>query len=93
METSMMMKIAPELVLPLNEAGEGKGKRFKLNGLQNKLAWAPRDWQKVTEDTGVGNPKLSSAEKGENFLLELRRRIGDFLVELHSVDLDKLYEE
>ncbi|NWF88116.1 MAG: creatininase family protein [Ignavibacteriaceae bacterium] len=92
METSMMMKIAPELVLPLNEVGTGFEKKIKLEGLKNKLAWTQRDWQKITSDTGVGNPKLSSAEKGEKFLVELKKRIGEFLVELASADLDDLYE-
>ena len=88
METSMMMKIVPELILPLNEAGEGREKKFKIKGLRDKLAWTQRDWIKVTSDTGVGNPRLSSKEKGEKFLLELQRRIGDFLVELDSADIE-----
>jgi creatinine amidohydrolase len=93
METSILMKIVPELVLPLNEAGEGREIKFRLKGLRDKLAWAPRNWSKVTSDTGVGNPKLSSAEKGEKFLLELQKRIGNFLVELDSTDIKELYEE
>lgn len=93
METSMMMKIVPELVLPLGEAGEGMAKKFKLKGLRDKLAWTQRDWDKATLDTGVGNPKLSSAEKGEKFLDELQKRIGDFFVELDSADINDLYEE
>ncbi len=93
METSMMLKIVPELVLPLNDAGEGRAKKFKLKGLHDKLAWTLRDWPKVTSDTGVGNPRLSSKEKGEKFLLELQRRIGDFLIELDSADVNGLYEE
>jgi creatinine amidohydrolase len=93
METSMMMKIAPELVLPLSEAGEGTEKKFKLKGLREKLAWTQRDWKKATLDTGVGNPKLASVEKGERFLLELRKRIGDFLIELDSININDLYED
>lgn len=92
METSMMMKIAPELVLPLDEAGGGREKKFKLQGLRNKLAWTQREWQHVTADTGVGNPKLATAEKGELFLLELQKTIGDFLLELDTANLNDLYE-
>lgn len=92
METSMMMKMAPELVLSLDEAGDGKEQKFKLQGLRNKLAWTQRDWQKITSDTGVGNPKLASAEKGERFLQDLQKRIGDFLVELDAADINDLYE-
>lgn len=93
METSMMMKIIPELVLPLSEAGTGQEKKFKLKGFKDKLAWTQRDWDKATVDTGVGNPKLSSAEKGEKFLTELQKRIADFLIELDAADINDLYEE
>lgn len=93
METSMMMKIVPELVLPLSEAGTGRERKFKMKGLKDKLAWTQRDWDKATSDTGVGNPKLSSTEKGEKFLAELQRRIGEFLIELDSSDINDLYEE
>lgn len=92
METSIMMTIAPELVLPLSEAGEGTEKKFKVKGLKERLAWAPRDWEKVTSDTGVGNPKLASANKGQKFLDELRKQIGEFLVELDSTDIEDFYE-
>jgi creatinine amidohydrolase len=92
METSIMMKIAPELILPLSEAGEGKEKKIKLKGLRDGLAWVSRDWEKATIDTGVGNPKLSTEKKGEGYLLELQKRIGDFLVDLDSIDIKELYE-
>lgn len=93
METSMMLKIVPELVLLLSEVGDGAEKKFKLKGLREKLAWTQRDWKKATLDTGVGNPKLASADKGEKFLFELKKRIGEFLIELDSADLKDLYEE
>jgi creatinine amidohydrolase len=92
METSIMMKIAPELILPLSEAGEGKEKKIKVKGLRDGLAWVSRDWEKATIDTGVGNPKLSTEKKGEEYLLELQKRIGDFLVDLDSIDIKELYE-
>jgi creatinine amidohydrolase len=63
-----------------------------VKGLRDGLAWVSRDWKKATLDTGVGNPKLSSAEKGEKFLAELQKRIGEFFVELDSIDINDLYE-
>jgi creatinine amidohydrolase len=92
METSLMMHLAPELVLPLSEAGDGRSRSFKLPGLRDGLAWAPRNWVQVSRDTGVGDPRAASGEKGRDFLEELATRIGDFLVELAGVDLDDLYE-
>lgn len=92
METSIIMHYFPELVLPLQEAGEGRSKRWKLKSMENQTAWSPRRWNEVSDDTGIGNPKKASAEKGQRFLEEVTTRIGDFLVELAGADLNDLYE-
>jgi creatinine amidohydrolase len=59
--------------------------------LAGKTAWTPRQWDKVSEDTGVGNPKKASAEKGKKFLEAVTSMIGEFFVELAESDLDDLY--
>lgn len=92
METSVMMHCFPALVLPLGEAGAGKAKIFKLKGLRNKTAWAPRQWDKVSEDTGIGNPKAASAEKGKKYLDDLTSKIADYFVELAESDSADLYK-
>ncbi|HKW49541.1 MAG TPA: creatininase family protein [Gemmatimonadaceae bacterium] len=91
-ETSAMMHLAPEMVLPLSEAGEGKERRFRIAALREGWAWAPRDWKRITSDTGVGNPKQSSAEKGQNYLEVVVERLSQYFIELAKVDLGKLYE-
>ncbi len=92
METSVMLNVAPGFVLPLGEAGDGKARRFKLKGLRERWVWTPRLWTKVTDDTGVGNPKNATAEKGIAYLREVTGKIGDFLKELAAADLQDLYE-
>ena len=92
METSVIMHYFPHLVLPLNEAGNGDAKSSKLKGVLNKTAWIPRQWNKVSEDTGVGNPKKASAEKGKKYLEDLTTKIGEFFVEIAECDLEDLYE-
>lgn len=92
METSVMMKIAPNLVRQLEEAGDGAERRFKITALRERWAWAERDWSEVTESTGVGNPSAASAEKGERYLKDLTEKIAGFFVELAAADLDELYE-
>jgi len=92
LETSLMMHLAPNLVLPLDEAGDGKAKKFRVAGLREGWAWAPREWTNVTEDTGVGNPAAATAEKGKRFLDAVTERIGGFLVELATADVGKMYE-
>ena len=51
------MYLKPHLVLPLDEAGNGDAKQFKLKGLKEGWVIAQRKWTSVTKDTGVGNPK------------------------------------
>lgn len=92
LETSAMMHIAPDLLLPLSEAGEGRARRFRLKGFQEGWAWAPRQWTRVTDDTGVGNPAGAAEKKGEKFLDAVAERIGGFLVELAAADTSDLYE-
>jgi creatinine amidohydrolase len=92
LETSAMMHIAPDLLLPLSEAGEGRARSFRLKGMREGWAWAPRQWPRVTDDTGVGNPAAAAEKKGERFLDAVAERIGGFLVELAAVDAGELYE-
>ena len=92
METSMMQYIAPEMVLPLNEAGEGKGKKFRIKALNENWAWAERKWTRVTSDTGIGNPYKATKEKGKQCFDEVVEKIGDFMYDLCIADLNSLYE-
>ena len=92
METSIILHYFPHLVLPLEQAGNGTAKKFRMEALNNKTAWTPRRWDKVSADTGVGNPKKASAEKGLKFLEDVTTKIADFFVDLANSDLENLYE-
>lgn len=92
LETSIMLAMAPELVLPLAEAGDGAAKRFRFAAMQEGWAWAERRWRRVTADTGVGNPAKATAEKGRRYLQDVTAKIGDFLAELAQTELADLYE-
>lgn len=92
METSVMQFIVPDLVKPLSEAGEGKGKKFKIRALNERWAWAERRWSQVTNDTGIGNPWKASAEKGEKCYHEIIEKLSTLLTELAAADISNLYE-
>ena len=92
METSVILHYYPQLVLPLEEAGDGNTKNSKIKGVVSKTAWIPRQWDKVSKDTGVGNPKKATAEKGRKYLEDVTTKIGDFFVEMANCDLKDLYE-
>jgi len=91
-ETSMMMHLKPEWVLPLEMAGPGKAKKYKFKAISEGWAWAERHWLSVTEDTGVGDPSKATAKKGEIFLESLYQKIGDFLYEVATTERGELYE-
>ncbi len=92
METSAVMHIRPDLVRPLSEAGDGKEKKLKLRGFQEGWATTQRQWTKVTQDTGVGNPQKSSAEKGKKYLDDICGKLSQFLIELDKTPSEELYE-
>ena len=92
LETSAMMYLFPELVLPLEKAGRGQAKKFKLDALNKGWAVAQREWTRVTEDTGSGDPSASNAEKGKAFLEATVAAIADFTVELAGLGNHDLYE-
>ena len=92
-ETSLMLYLNPELVLPLSEAGDGKSKKFRVDALNQNWAWAERQWTKVTSDTGIGNPKLSTKEKGKAFFEYLVEKYSNFMLELAKLNIEEdIYE-
>lgn len=92
LETSVMMEIAPELLLPLTEAGSGHARRFRVAGLRDGVAWAPRSWTQVTDDTGSGDPAAASREKGVKHLDAVTEKIAAFLIDLAAADVGDIYE-
>ena len=92
METSLILHLTPHLVCPLEEAGDGKEKKNKIKEFSEGWVWAERKWSQVTADTGIGNPKASTKEKGERFFKEVTEKMGELLVKLAKADTSSLYE-
>jgi creatinine amidohydrolase len=92
LETSMMLHLQPELVLPLDQAGDGSARQFRISALRDGWAWAPRRWTAVSKDTGVGDPRAATAEKGRAFFDAVTRKISAFLIELANADPEDMYE-
>jgi creatinine amidohydrolase len=92
METSLILHLAPELVLPKENWGNGMEKKNKIKAFTQDWAWTERPWSKVSEDTGIGNPKASSKEKGERFFNAICEKFGQLYVEIAKTDTENLYE-
>jgi len=92
METSLMLYLKPNLVLPKEKWGKGKEKKRKIKAFSEGWLWSERKWSDITEDTGVGNPALSTKEKGEKFFKALTKKLGDLFYDLSKADIHNLYE-
>lgn len=91
METSLMMFLREDLVSDLKEAGDGVERKSKITGIHEGWAWAERKWSKVTADTGIGNPKKATREKGEKFFKAVTQQIGNLIIEMDKADIQNLY--
>lgn len=92
METSLMLYLRPELVLPKEKWGSGASKRYKIKAFSEGWVWAERKWSQISEDTGVGNPIHSTEEKGQRFFKDVTERMGSLFFDLCEADIDDLYE-
>ena len=91
METSIMMHLKPGWV-NLKEAGNGAAKKSVITGINEGWTWSERRWSQVTEDTGIGNPHLSTKEKGERFFNDTTDKVSELFVELCELHVDRLYQ-
>lgn len=92
METSLLLHLRPDLVLPKGDWGKGNSKKHKIKAFSEDWVWAERKWSEVSEDTGIGNPIYSTKEKGERYFKDATNKIGAFVYELCKADITDLYE-
>jgi creatinine amidohydrolase len=92
LETAAVLHVAPELVAPRETWGNGAEKASVFAGVREGWAWLPRRWTQVTHDTGVGDPRDATAERGAAFMAEAVERIATLCVELAAADPERLYE-
>lgn len=92
METSLMLYLEPLLVLPLSEAGDGSEKKSVITGIREGWAWAERQWSKVSEDTGIGNPKYATKEKGEEIFRVVTQKVASLITEISEMDINNQYK-
>lgn len=92
METSVMMHLTPDWVLPLSEAGDGSSKKFRFSAIREGWAWAERKWMQVTKDTGVGDPRLASKEKGEKYFKAVTEKVALFFEEVAKTKKEEFYQ-
>ena len=92
METSLILHLAPQWVLPKSDWGEGREKKNRIRAFRDGWAWAERPWSQISEDTGVGNPLGATSEKGAAFFKDICSSVAGLFMELGDMDRDDLYK-
>ena len=90
-ETSLILHLTPEWVLPKEEWGSGADHAWAIPAMREKWAWAQRAWTQATEDTGSGDPRQATAEKGAKYFEVLVAKISGYFKDLAAADLKALY--
>jgi creatinine amidohydrolase len=90
METSLIQALRPELVdMPSADAGSMRPSRFEA--ARKGWAWYPRPFDRLTTNSGAGDPRKASAEKGRAYLASVESRIAGYLVELAAAKIDDTF--
>jgi creatinine amidohydrolase len=83
LETSLILHLRPGWVA-MAQAGSGETIPSQLRTIKQAGVWTPRQWSKRHPDTGAGDPKRATADKGQRYFHALCAVIADLLVELAS---------
>jgi creatinine amidohydrolase len=90
METSWMLHLRPDLVF-MEECDDGAVKTPRLSALREGWAWYVRPWERLTQNSGFGDPRPATAEKGEKFLNAGAERLAQFIKELSDAQMDETF--
>ncbi len=89
-ETSLGLAFFPDLLRP-ELADEGAAKPSRFDAINRGWVNITRPWHLVSANTGLGNPRAASAEKGRRLMDILVERLGDFLIELAASPMDESF--
>ncbi len=86
LETSVMLHYHEELV-DMSTAGSGESKSFAIDCLKSGKIWTPRNWQKISKDTGIGDPRAATKEKGTKYVSVVVKELSKIVCEFATQDL------
>ncbi len=90
METSLCLAIVSHLV-HLADADDGAVRPLRFEALEKGWAWTTRPWERFTKNSGCGDPRKATAEKGQRYLELVTGQVADFLVALARSPLDEWF--
>lgn len=89
-ETSLGLAFFPDLLRP-ELADDGAAKPSRFEAINRGWINITRPWHLVSANTGLGDPKAASADKGRRLMDVLTERLGDFLIELAAAPMDATF--
>ncbi len=90
METSMGLAHFPGLV-SLGRADAGSVKPTRFEAINRGWVEITRPWHLLTTNSGAGDPRAATAEKGSALTDLVAERIGEFLRELAASPIDETF--
>lgn len=85
-ETSLGLAYFPELVFP-EQADAGAARPTRFDAINRGWVNITRPWHLATTNTGLGDPRAATAEKGKRLMEALSERLGVFLAELAGAEM------
>lgn len=89
-ETSVALALFGDMV-HMADCGAGRVNPTRIEGLNEGYAWSTRAWHLLTPDTGVGDPRQATREKGEKLIEVIVERVGQLLADLSKVEYDERF--
>jgi len=90
MESSMGLAFFPEL-MHMDRADAGAGRPTMFEAINKGWVGITRPWHLATTNTGMGDPKAASAEKGRKLTALVAERLGCFLAELAAAEMTESF--
>ncbi len=90
METSIAMHWFPELV-DVSLADSGSVKPSTFEAINKGWVQVTRPWDIVTTNSGVGDPRQASADKGKQVIEVLKERLATYIKELSDATIDESF--
>jgi creatinine amidohydrolase len=87
LETSLGLAFFPELV-HLEEADPGAVRPTRFEAINRGWISITRPWHLATVNTGMGDPRAASAEKGQRLMEILVERLSTFLIDLAAAPVN-----
>jgi creatinine amidohydrolase len=90
LETSLVLHARPDLV-HLARADASAVRAIRFEAVRQGWVKLTRPWHLLTSNSGSGDPRLASADKGKRWLDFLTERLAAFLVELAKSPVDEAF--